>query len=263
MQRRDAPGQRGVAGIDRGSIPVVETLGRRSNRRRGRCSPSSRALEGGSARGRFPRPSADGDPAEDRDDHEHLQARDRCVPEKVACRRFRATPLSAGVDRIMIAASSWSWSPSPSAGSAPAPRPRPRPRIGRAILSGPAALLEPAHDHHPAALRQRLGRLLGLSRHTTTVKNDASAPAGPTPPPGTPPARSHSRCALARGPRSGCRRSSRLPRSWSCPFLYWPGGLPCPLEPGDGGHRGIPPGHQGQATEPAWCSAPDAPCEQM
>jgi hypothetical protein len=30
----------------------------------------------------------------------------------------------------------------------------------------------------------------------------------------------------------------------------WPGGSVLPLEPGDGGHRGMPRGHQGQVVEP-------------
>jgi hypothetical protein len=42
-----------------------------------------------------------------------------------------------------------------------------------------APLLEPAHDHHPAALGQRLGDVLAWSCHTTTVKNDASCSRGP------------------------------------------------------------------------------------
>ena len=33
---------------------------------------------------------------------------------------------------------------------------------GRAILGGPAPLLEPAHDHDPAVLREGLGGVLGL-----------------------------------------------------------------------------------------------------
>src|SRR5215212_5216212 len=35
-------------------------------------------------------------------------------------------------------------------------------RPGAAVLSGPAPLLQPAHDHHPAALRQRLRGGVGL-----------------------------------------------------------------------------------------------------
>jgi hypothetical protein len=34
------------------------------------------------------------------------------------------------------------------------------------------------------------------------------------------------------------------------PSCAWPGGLPCPWNRGDGGHRGMPPGDQGQAPEP-------------
>ena len=45
---------------------------------------------------------------------------------------------------------------------------------GAAILDGPGPLLESAHDHDPAALRQRLSRVLGLSRQTITVKKEAS-----------------------------------------------------------------------------------------
>jgi hypothetical protein len=45
--------------------------------------------------------------------------------------------------------SSWSWSPLPTAGSPPARRP--------ARTAAPTA-----HDYHPAALGQRLGRMLGL-----------------------------------------------------------------------------------------------------
>jgi hypothetical protein len=38
--------------------------------------------------------------------------------------------------------------------------------------------------------------------------------------------------------------------SWSRPSWCLVGRSALPLEPGDGGHRGRPPGHQGQATEP-------------
>jgi hypothetical protein len=38
-------------------------------------------------------------------------------------------------------------------------------RAGAAVLGRPAPLLEPTHDHDPAALRQRLGRMLGLVAH--------------------------------------------------------------------------------------------------
>jgi hypothetical protein len=46
---------------------------------------------------------------------------------------------------------------------------------GASVLAGPAALLQPAHDHHPAALRQGDSAACSAwSRHTTTVKNDGS-----------------------------------------------------------------------------------------
>ena len=47
---------------------------------------------------------------------------------------------------------------------------------------------------------------------------------------------------------AGLARSTALP--WIAPFLL-PGRAVClPLDPGGGGHRGMPPGRQGQATEP-------------
>jgi hypothetical protein len=96
------------------------------------------------------------------------------------------------------------------------------------------------------------------SRHTTTVKNDGSSSRQPTPPPGTWPGRSLPPCAAARvvgevaGEAQGC-----LGHGVPLP-VAWPGGLPCPWTPGDGGHHGIPTGHQEQAAEPAWYAAPDA-----
>jgi hypothetical protein len=46
---------------------------------------------------------------------------------------------------------------------------------GASVLAGPAALLQPAHDHHPAALRQGDSAACSAwSRHTTRVKNDGS-----------------------------------------------------------------------------------------
>jgi hypothetical protein len=38
-------------------------------------------------------------------------------------------------------------------------------------------------DHDPAALGERLGGMLGLSRHTTAVKNAGSCSRRRTPPP--------------------------------------------------------------------------------
>jgi hypothetical protein len=44
----------------------------------------------------------------------------------------------------------------------------------RALPSSAGPLLESAHHHDPAALGQGLGGVLGLVRHTTTVKDDGS-----------------------------------------------------------------------------------------
>src|SRR4029453_3206132 len=75
-------------------------------------------------------------------------------------------------------------------------------RAGVAILGSPAPLLEPTHDHHPAALRQRLGRMLGLvAPHDHGEERRLLLPATRHRPPGTWPGRSRSRCAVARGRR--------------------------------------------------------------
>ena len=60
-------------------------------------------------------------------------------------------------------------------------------RASAAVLSGPAPLLEPAHDHHPAPLLSDCAACSAWSRHTTMVKNDGF-PCGPTPRLGTSPA---------------------------------------------------------------------------
>jgi hypothetical protein len=70
----------------------------------------------------------------------------------------------------------------------------------------------------------------------------ACSPAGRSagrllPPPGSSPGASY---FVAGQPRSPGRGLS----------VAWPGGLPCPWTPGDGGHHGMPQGRQGQATEP-------------
>src|SRR4029453_2784880 len=141
-------------------------------------------------------------------------------------------------------------SPSPNAGLAPAPRPRLHNRPGAAVLSGPTPLLEPAHDHHVAALREGLGGVLGLVRQTITVKNDASWVRLPD---------TATRKMARAIPLSVCRSSGwsvRLPAKLTaasvmvCPFLL-PGRAVCPAL-GTGGRwtRGMPQGCQGQATEP-------------
>ena len=70
--------------------------------------------------------------------------------------------------------SSWSLSPSPSEGSAQLLGDDLDHRPGAAILGRPGALPEPAHNHDPAALRERWAACSAWSRQTMTVKNDAS-----------------------------------------------------------------------------------------
>ena len=150
----------------------------------------------------------------------------------------------------------------PSAGLAPAPRPALDHRVGAAVLSGPSALLEPAHDHDPAALRQRLRGVLGLvppddDGEERRLLLPRARHRHPEHGPGDP------RLGVPQlgVRRSGCRRSSRRPRSWSCPFLM-PGRAVCPAL-GTGGrwtpwHANRPPGASGGANEvgPVWIKLP-------
>ena len=71
------------------------------------------------------------------------------------------------------------------------------------------------------------------SRHTTTVKNDASRSLRPDTATRNPAERCRHLVQRTSGPRSGCRRSLRLPRSWLLPLpVAWPDGS-CPaLGPG-------------------------------
>jgi hypothetical protein len=52
-------------------------------------------------------------------------------------------------------------------------------RLCGAVPSSPAPLLELAHDHDPAALDEDSAARSAWSRHTITVKNDASCSRGP------------------------------------------------------------------------------------
>ena len=118
---------------------------------------------------------------------------------------------------------------------------------GAAVLVGPGPLLESTTTNTRLPLARDCAGMLGLvaphdhgeerrlllPRPDTATRNIARAiPA--------------SVLAAARGRRSGCQRSSRSARSWSALSVAWPGGLPCPWN-GDGGHRGMPRDHQGQA----------------
>jgi hypothetical protein len=124
-------------------------------------------------------------------------------------------------------------------------------RAGAAILGGPCPLLQSAHDHDPAALGQRLRGMLGLSRHTITVKNDASCSRRPDTATrnmalATPPSvcRSSGVVGGVAGEAHGCLgHGASLPECLA-------GRSALPLEPGKGAHRGMPQGHPGQAAEP-------------
>ena len=88
------------------------------------------------------------------------------------------------------------------------------------------------------------------SRHTITVKNDSSCSQRPRWPPGTWPGRSRPRCAAARVVGGVAGEAHGCPGHDVPVPVAWPGGLPCPWNPGDGGHHGMPPDPQEQAAEP-------------
>jgi hypothetical protein len=50
---------------------------------------------------------------------------------------------------------------------------------GATVLSGPSPLLEPTDHHHGLPLASDWAACSAWSRHTTTVKNDASCSRGP------------------------------------------------------------------------------------
>jgi hypothetical protein len=94
--------------------------------------------------------------------------------------------------------------------------------------------------------------VLGLVATHDQVKNDATRSRRPDTATRNMARAIRPRCAAARGRRSGCRRSSRWPRSWSCHFLL-PGRAVCPAL-GTGGrwtpwHATRPPGASGGANE--------------
>jgi hypothetical protein len=122
---------------------------------------------------------------------------------------------------------------------------------GAAVLGRPAPLLELAHDHDRLPFESDRATCLAWSRHTITVKNEASCSRLPE---------TATRNVARAIPPAVCRSSGssvRLPAkltlasvmalpSWDC----LAGRAALPLEPGDGGRRGMPQDRQGQATEP-------------
>jgi hypothetical protein len=165
----------------------------------------------------------------------------------------RVPPVASLVDRATApgSASSWSSSPSPSGGSGRARQPRPRRWIGRCLPRRPAPLLEPAHDHDRTALRQGLGRMLGLvPPHDHGEERRLLLP---------PPRHGHPE----HGPGDPCLGVADLRvvgqvagEAHGClghgpaPSCCLGGRSALPLDRGDGGHRGMPRESQGQAVEP-------------
>jgi hypothetical protein len=113
---------------------------------------------------------------------EHLSSRRRdafrwIVALSKAIRRCHAAHPASDVEHVLpgrhrlrlparqhvrLSSASSPWSPSPTAGSAQLVGHHLDHRPAGAVLGLPGPLLKPAHDHHPAALRQRLRCLLGL-----------------------------------------------------------------------------------------------------
>ena len=87
------------------------------------------------------------------------------------------------------------------------------------------------------------------SRHTITVKNEASCSRRPTRPPGRWPGRCHPRCSRSSGSSVRLPAKLTLASVMVLPSCCLAGRSALPLEPGDGGHRGMPTGRQGQAAE--------------
>ena len=120
-------------------------------------------------------------------------------------------------------------------------------RPGAAVLSRPAPLLESAHDHDPAALGQGLGGVLGLvapddDGEERCLLLPPTADGDPEPGPGD---------AALGGADLGlvgevAGEADARPRSCPAPSCCLAGRSALPLEPGDGGHRGMPRDHRGK-----------------
>jgi len=162
-------------------------------------------------------------------------------------------PLVASLVELVTGsccASPWSWSPLP-------PQAWPQllghdldDRPGAAILGGPAPLLKPAHDHDPAALGQGLAGVLGLVApddhgEERRLLLPPTADGHPEHGPGD------TSLGVADLGVVGEVAGEAHAGLGHGPVLLLPGRAVCPaLGTGDGGHRDMPKGHQGQATEP-------------
>jgi hypothetical protein len=124
-------------------------------------------------------------------------------------------------------------------------------RAGAAVLGRPGPLLEPTHDHHPAALSQGLRGVLGLvAPHDHGEERRLLLPTARH---GHP---EHGPCDAAFGVADlgVVGEVASEAHGWlghgSAPSWCLAGRSALPLEPGDGGRRGMPQDRQGQAVEP-------------
>ena len=121
----------------------------------------------------------------------------------------------------------------------------------RALPASAVSSAGPAHDHDAAVLGGAAA-CSAWSRHTITVKNDASCSRRPdTATRNMARAMPPSVCA-PRGRRSGCRRSSRWPRSWGAPSWCLAGRSARPRGAEDRWipwHAERPPGASNRANE--------------
>jgi hypothetical protein len=151
----------------------------------------------------------------------------------------------------------------PSAGLARAPRPAPRPPSGRCRPQRSSSAAGAGPRPPPGCPAQRLGSMLGLvppddHGEERRLLLPAARHGHPEPGPGDAAVgvpdlglvgevagEAHAR--LGHGPAPSCCLAGRSA---------------LPLEPGDGGHRGMPRDHQGQAVEPTKSAQPDQPPAQ-
>ena len=129
---------------------------------------------------------------------------------------------------------------------------------GVVILSGPGPLLEPTHDHDPAPFGQRLGGMLSLvAPHDHGEERQlllsSTGDGHPEQGPGDPTLGVADLGSSVRLPAKLTLASVMVLPSWD----WWPGGLPCPWTPGDGGHRGMLQAARGKR----W-SQRSRPCDQ-
>jgi hypothetical protein len=148
-------------------------------------------------------------------------------------------------------ASPWPSSPSPTAGLAPAHRPRPPPPTGRCRPRRSSCAAGAGRHHDPAALGQRLSGVLGLvAPHDHGEERCLLiSPAADGHPEHGPGDAALGVADLGVVGQVAGEAHARLGHGVA-PFWCLAGRSARPLEPGDGGCRGMPREHRGQAVEP-------------